>query len=65
MSEPMHGSPERQLRVGERVRLGARVGVIRYVRGAGAVVRFDDAASTKVVPLRRLEPCAKECPDRR
>jgi hypothetical protein len=49
--------------VGERVRLGARVGVLRYLYGNGAaVVRFDQDAGTKVVPLRRLEACSDETP---
>jgi hypothetical protein len=53
----LNSDGERELRGGERVRLGSRVGVVRYVRGTGAVVRFDHEASTKVVPLRRLVPC--------
>jgi hypothetical protein len=57
-------SPTRELRVGERVRLGGRVGVLRYLYGPdAAVVRFDQDANTKVVPLRRLVPCGDE-PDR-
>ena len=54
MNEPLHSGRERELRVGELVSLDGRVGVLRYVRGAGAVVRFDQEADTKVVPLRRL-----------
>jgi hypothetical protein len=61
MNEPLQSSPERELRVGERVSLGGRVGVLRYLYGANAaVVRFDRDANTKVVPLRRLVPCADE-----
>ena len=64
MNEPLQSSPERQLRVGERVSLGGRVGVLRYLYGTdAAVVRFDQDANTKVVPLRRLMACADE-PDR-
>jgi hypothetical protein len=59
MSETSEG--ERKLRVGERVCLGDRVGVLRYLYGTGAaVVRFDRDASTKVVPVRRLVACADE-----
>jgi hypothetical protein len=61
MNEPLQGSPERELRVGERVSLRGRVGVLRYLSGPdAAVVRFDREASTKVVPLRRLVACADE-----
>ena len=61
MNEPLQGSPERALRVGERVSLRGRVGVLRYLYGPdAAVVRFDREASTKVVPLRRLVVCADE-----
>ncbi|HEU5216779.1 MAG TPA: hypothetical protein VFU30_14705 [Gaiellaceae bacterium] len=43
--------------------LDGRVGVLRYLYGSGAaVVRFDQEAGTKVVPLRRLVPCADEAP---
>ena len=52
---------ERAPRVGERVSLGGRAGVLRYLYGNGAaVVRFDRDANTKVVPLRRLVPCTDE-----
>jgi hypothetical protein len=34
--------------------------VLRYVRGAGAVVHFDHEPGTKVVPLRRLVACTDE-----
>ena len=63
LNEPSNGSPERELRVGERVSLGDRVGVLRYFYGDGAaVVRFEHEASTKVVPLRRLVACTDEQP---
>lgn len=67
MNEPLQSGPERELRAGERVRLGGRVGVLRYLYGNGAaVVRFDREASTKVVPLRRLVACTDDhsVPDR-
>jgi len=55
------GSCEPTLRVGERVSLGGRVGVLRYLYGTGAaVVRFDHDANTKVVPLHRLVAAADE-----
>ena len=61
MNEP-NGS-ERQPRVGERVSLGGRGGVLRYLWGTGAaVVRFDQDASPKVVPLRRLVAFTDERP---
>jgi hypothetical protein len=61
MSEPLNSERECELRVGERVSLGGRVGVLRYFYGSGAaVVRFDQEARTKVVPLRRLVACADE-----
>lgn len=64
MNEPLQNEGERELRVGERVRLGGREGVLRYLYGTdAAVVRFDREASTKVVPLRRLVACTDE-PDR-
>jgi hypothetical protein len=62
MNEPLDSGCERELRVGGRVSLDGRVGVLRYVRGAGAVVSFDQEAGTKVVPLRRLVPHADERP---
>jgi hypothetical protein len=67
MSEPLQNDPERRLRAGERVSLGGRVGVVRYLYGTeAAVVRFDRDERTKVVPVRRLVACADEppCPDR-
>jgi hypothetical protein len=61
MTEPVKNSTERGLRAGERVRLRGRAGVLRYIYGDdAAVVRFDREATTKVVPLRRLEPCTDE-----
>jgi len=61
MNEPLQSGPERGLRAGERVRLGGRVGVLRYLYGNGAaVVRFDREATTKVVPLRRLVACTDD-----
>ena len=68
MNEPSTSGSKRKLRVGERVSLGDRVGVLRYLYGNGAaVVHFDRDAGTKVVPLRRLVPCPEErpLPDRR
>lgn len=63
MNERVQNDRERELRAGERVRLGGRVGVLRYLYGPdAAVVRFDREASTKVVPLRRLVPCPDEPP---
>ena len=54
---------ERALRVGERVRLGGRLGVLRYLYGTGAaVVRFDHETNTKVVPLHRLVAATDERP---
>jgi hypothetical protein len=58
MNEPLNSRREREPRVGERVSLDGRLGVLRYLYGTGAaVVRFDLEARTKVVPLRRLVPC--------
>ncbi len=63
MNEPSNSGDERELRVGERVNLGGRVGVLRYLYGnGGAVVHFDQEARTKVVPLRRLVACTDELP---
>jgi hypothetical protein len=63
MSDPSKSGVERKLRVGERVSLGDRVGVLRYLYGSeAAVVRFDREASTKVVPLRRLVAVTDERP---
>jgi len=62
MGEPK-GSCERELRVGARVSLDGRGGVLRYFYGNGAaVVRFDQDANTKVVPVRRLVACTRERP---
>lgn len=64
MSEFLQDSADRKLRVGERVSLGDRVGVLRYLYGNGAaVVHFDSEANTKVVPLRRLAACTDERPE--
>jgi hypothetical protein len=62
MNEPVSSGPERPLRVGERVSLDERAGVLRYVLGTGAVVHFDEEVSTRVVPLRRLVACTQERP---
>ena len=63
MNEPLKSGGEPELRVGERVRLGGREGVLRYLYGTGAaVVRFDQEDSTKVVPLRRLVACTDDHP---
>jgi hypothetical protein len=63
MNESSTSGSERKLRVGERVSLGDRVGVLRYLYGNdAAVVHFDREAGTKVVPLRRLVPCPDERP---
>lgn len=59
----LSSGPERPLRVGERVSFRGRVGVLRYLYGTdAAVVRFDQEAGTKVVPLRRLVACTDERP---
>jgi len=63
MNEPLNSGHKRELRVGERVSLGGRVGVLRHLYGTGAtLVRFDQEASTKVVPSRRLVACTDERP---
>jgi hypothetical protein len=63
MNEPLKNDRERELRVGERVSLGGRVGVLRYLYGTGAaVVHFDQEPTTRVVPLRRLVACSDELP---
>jgi hypothetical protein len=63
MSESSSSGGERELRKGERVSLGGRVGVLRYLYGPdAAVVRFDKEAGTKVVPLHRLVAAADEPP---
>jgi hypothetical protein len=62
MNEALN-SPERKLRVGERVSLRGRVGVLRYLYGTGAaVVHFDQDPTTRVVPLRRLVACTDKRP---
>ena len=61
MDEPSQNNREPGLRAGERVCLDGRAGVLRYLYGNGAaVVRFDQAADTKVVPVRRLVACPDE-----
>ena len=61
MNEPRENVRERKLRVGERVRVGDRAGVLRYLYGTdAAVVRFDQDRNTKVVSLRLLEVCSDE-----
>jgi hypothetical protein len=63
MNQPWSSGRERGLRVGDRVSLGGRVGVLRYFCGPdGAVVRFDQEAGTKVVPLHRLAAYTDERP---
>jgi hypothetical protein len=63
MNEGSNHSGERELRKGERVSLGDRIGVIRYFYGTdAAVVRFDQEPGTKVVPLHRLVAAADEPP---
>jgi hypothetical protein len=61
VSEPLKNSRPRKLRVGERVRIGDRAGVLRYLYGTdAAVVRFDHDPNTKVVSLRLLEACGDD-----
>jgi hypothetical protein len=63
MNEPASTHPERPLRVGERVSVGGRSGVLRYLYGTdAAVVRFDQEPATKVVPRCRLVACTDEGP---
>jgi hypothetical protein len=63
MNEPSQGDQECKLRAGARVCLDGRGGVLRYLYGNGAaVVRFDQSAATKVVPLRRLVALSHEPP---
>lgn len=62
MNESANEERGRKLRVGERVSLDGRIGVLRYLYGTGAaVVRFDQDANTKVVPVRRLVAAGDEC----
>ena len=59
MNESSSSGPKRKLRVGERVDLDGRVGVLRYLSGSeAAVVRFDQDTNTRVVPVRRLRAVA-------
>jgi hypothetical protein len=61
MDETGKSGPERKLRAGERVSLGGRAGVLRYLYGTeAAVVHFDQEPGTKVVPLRRLVACTDD-----
>jgi hypothetical protein len=61
MNDPSNIGCERKLRVGDRVSLRGRSGVLRQLYGSdAAVVRFDEEPSTKVVPLRRLIACSDE-----
>jgi hypothetical protein len=63
MNERLDSGGGRELRKGERVSLGDRVGVLRYFYGTdAAVVRFDQEAGTKVVPLHRLVASTDERP---
>jgi hypothetical protein len=63
LNEQLKSGDEQQPRVGERISLGGRVGVLRYLYGNGAaVVRLDGEAGTKVVPLRRLVACGDKRP---
>jgi hypothetical protein len=63
INEPVTNGRKHELRAGERVSLDGRVGVLRYLYGDGAaVVRFDQADATKVVPLRRLQAATDEGP---
>ena len=64
MNESLRDENERVPRVGDRVSIGGREGVLRYLYGTeAAVVRFDGDRSTKVVSLRRLA-AADESPQR-
>lgn len=61
MNEPLNN--KRELRVGERVSVGGRLGVLRYLYGTdAAVVRFDQDRNTKVVSTRLLVACTDEHP---
>jgi hypothetical protein len=61
MDETSQNDRRPVLRTGERVCLDGRAGVLRYLCGDGAaVVRFDQASDTKVVPARRLVACTTE-----
>jgi hypothetical protein len=63
MNEPVRNGRERAPRVGERVSLAGREGVLRYLYGTeAAVVRFDGDANTKVVSLRLLVASTDERP---
>jgi hypothetical protein len=63
VNEQLKSGDEHEPRVGERVSLGGRRGVLRYLYGSdAAVVRLDGEAGTKVVPRRRLVACNDERP---
>ena len=63
MNEPSQNGSVPKLRIGQRVSLGDRAGVLRYRYGPdAAVVHFDHEAKTKVVPLRRLVASTDEHP---
>lgn len=63
MNEPRKNEQERELRAGERISLGGREGVLRYLYGTeAAVVRFDGDANTKVVSLRLLAAASGDRP---
>jgi len=63
VNEQLKSGDEHEPRVGERVSLGGRRGVLRYLYGIdAAVVRLDGEAGTKVVPRRRLVACNDERP---
>jgi hypothetical protein len=63
LNDKLKSGDEHEPRVGGRICLGGRVGVLRYLYGNGAaVVRLDGEAGTKVVPLRRLVACSDERP---
>ena len=63
MNEQLKSGDEQQPRPGQRISLGGRVGVLRYLYGNGAaVVHLDGEANTKVVPLRRLVACGDKRP---
>ena len=55
MNKPAKSGHKRAPRVGDRVSLGGREGVLRYLYGTeAAVVRFEGDPNTKVVSLRLL-----------
>jgi hypothetical protein len=61
VNEQLKSGDEHEPRAGERVCLGDRSGVLRYLYGSdAAVVRLDGEAGTRVVPRRRLVACNDE-----